>query len=246
MKPKVYIETSIISYLTSRPSRDVVIAGRQQTAREWWEKRRRAFHIFVSELTVSELVEGAAVVASAWSKALEGGPSCPVTSEAKQLAANLLSHGPFPDEAADAALHVAVAAVAHSAFLLSWRCEDIASARMRRGIASALESHGYNCPMICTPPGLMGDQAVEDPIIEEGRRARQKLSEEHGHNLSRLVAAVRPDELVLLGAPSSGPISPLFGETVPGLLAARAAGPVVIVRNVEPQQSQRFGKFFFG
>ena len=69
----------------------------------------------------------------------------------------------------------------------------------------------------------------------------------HGPDPGRgLVSAVRPDELVLLGAPSSGPISPLFGETVPGLLAARAAGPVVIVRNVEPQQSHRFGKFFFG
>ncbi len=60
-----------------------------------------------------------------------------------------------------------------------------------------------------------------------------------------LLSDVRPDELVLIGAPSSGPISPMFGETVPGLLAARGPGPVVIVRNVEPRQAHRFRRFFF-
>ncbi|MFC1661164.1 amino acid permease, partial [Gemmatimonadota bacterium] len=69
----------------------------------------------------------------------------------------------------------------------------------------------------------------------------------HGPDPGRgLVSAVRPDELVLVGAPSSGPISPLFGETVPGLLAARSEGPVVIVRNVEPHHARRFRRFFFG
>jgi nucleotide-binding universal stress UspA family protein len=68
----------------------------------------------------------------------------------------------------------------------------------------------------------------------------------HGPDPGRgLVSSVRPDELVLVGAPSSGPISPLFGETVPGLLAARADGPVVIVRNIQ-QQTDRFQTFFFG
>jgi nucleotide-binding universal stress UspA family protein len=69
----------------------------------------------------------------------------------------------------------------------------------------------------------------------------------HGPDPARgLVTSVRPDELVLVGAPSSGPISPLFGETVPGLLAARTDGPVVIVRNIQPQQTDRFQNFFFG
>jgi nucleotide-binding universal stress UspA family protein len=67
----------------------------------------------------------------------------------------------------------------------------------------------------------------------------------HGPDPGRgLVSEVGPEELVLVGAPSSGPISPLFGETVPGLLAARAQGPVVIVRNVEPQHTHRFKRFF--
>ncbi|BDA69391.1 hypothetical protein CAL7716_035570 [Calothrix sp. PCC 7716] len=48
MKAKVYVETSVISYLTSRPSRDVVIAGHQQTTRDWWENCRETFNIVVS------------------------------------------------------------------------------------------------------------------------------------------------------------------------------------------------------
>ena len=59
-----------------------------------------------------------------------------------------------------------------------------------------------------------------------------------------LISAIRSDELVLVGAPSSGPISPLFGETVPGLLAQRSEGPVVIVRDVEPRHTRRFRNFF--
>ena len=74
-----------------------------------------------------------------------------------------------------------------------------------------------------------------------------ELEIHHGPDPGRgLISAVRPNELVLVGAPSSGPISPLFGETVPGLLAARAEGPVVIVRNVEPLHTHRFQQFFFG
>jgi hypothetical protein len=37
MRPKVYVETSVISYLTSRPSRDIVVAANQEVTRDWWE-----------------------------------------------------------------------------------------------------------------------------------------------------------------------------------------------------------------
>ena len=48
MKPKVYLETTIPSYLTARPSRDLVTAAHQQITREWWDTRRHAFDLFVS------------------------------------------------------------------------------------------------------------------------------------------------------------------------------------------------------
>jgi len=59
MKPRLYVETTIPSYLTSRPSRDLIIAGHLQITREWWEKRRDAFQLYISQLVVDEASAGA-------------------------------------------------------------------------------------------------------------------------------------------------------------------------------------------
>jgi hypothetical protein len=53
MKPKVHVETTILSYLTALPSRDLVIAAHQQLTSEWWQRRQR-FSLFVSEVVLAE------------------------------------------------------------------------------------------------------------------------------------------------------------------------------------------------
>jgi hypothetical protein len=58
MKQKLYIETSFVSYLTARPSRDLIVAGQQQVTREWWENRRSQFEIFISQLVIQEAEDG--------------------------------------------------------------------------------------------------------------------------------------------------------------------------------------------
>jgi len=58
MKPKIYIETSIISYLTNRTSRDLVMATRQQVTQERWAKRKSDFDLFVSEMVFQEAASG--------------------------------------------------------------------------------------------------------------------------------------------------------------------------------------------
>jgi hypothetical protein len=50
MKPRLYLETTIPSYLTSRPSRDLIIAGHQQITQDWWQSRRADFQLYVSQL----------------------------------------------------------------------------------------------------------------------------------------------------------------------------------------------------
>ena len=54
MKAKVYVETSVISYLMSRPNRDLIIAGNQQVTQEWWQKRRTGYDLYISQLVVQE------------------------------------------------------------------------------------------------------------------------------------------------------------------------------------------------
>jgi hypothetical protein len=54
MKPSLYLETTIPSYLTARPTRDLIRAAHQQMTREWWEKRVAGFRVFISQLVVDE------------------------------------------------------------------------------------------------------------------------------------------------------------------------------------------------
>ncbi len=58
MKPTVYIETTVISYLTSRPSRDLIIAAHQQITHEWWEMALPHFEVFVSPIVLDEISRG--------------------------------------------------------------------------------------------------------------------------------------------------------------------------------------------
>lgn len=54
MKPLIYIETSVISYLTARTSRDVLTAARQTWTREWWDIAHQHWIVKASELVVEE------------------------------------------------------------------------------------------------------------------------------------------------------------------------------------------------
>ncbi len=58
MKPKVYIETSIIGYLTSPLSRDLRTAGKQQYTSEWWDNKRSNYEIFISDVVITEISMG--------------------------------------------------------------------------------------------------------------------------------------------------------------------------------------------
>jgi hypothetical protein len=54
MKPRIYLETTVISYLTARPSRDLIVAAQQQITQEWWHTRRTDFDLFASQLIAQE------------------------------------------------------------------------------------------------------------------------------------------------------------------------------------------------
>ena len=156
MKPKVYLETSVISYLTARPSRDVVAAACQQMTRDWWEKRRSNFALYVSELVLTEAKVGDAEMARKRLAFVAGLPELDVTAEAEWLAKQFITKGPLPAKAAADALHIAVATVHSVDYLLTWNCRHIANAQMMPKIKAVCDSAGFKCPYICTPPELMG------------------------------------------------------------------------------------------
>ncbi len=153
----VYLETSVISYLTARPSRDIVIAGHQQTTRDWWQTRRTAFDVYVSELVLKEARGGDPQAAADRLAVIETIELVEVSSEALTLANRLVTDAAIPQKAIADALHVATAVTSGIDFLLTWNCKHIANAIMRSRIERICRASGYEPSVICTPEELMED-----------------------------------------------------------------------------------------
>lgn len=158
MKKSVYIETSIPSYLTARPSREIVAAAWQQITAEWWELARQHFELFTSELTLVEASAGHPEAAEKRLAVLRDIPRLEIQEEVQALAERLISQGGIPALAEADALHVAVAAVHGIDYLLTWNCRHIDNAVRKPVIRSICLDSGYPYPEICTPMELLPEK----------------------------------------------------------------------------------------
>lgn len=164
MKPTVYIETSVVSYLTARPSRDIVVAAYQQITREWWRSAADRFDLAISALVLSEARAGDPQAARARMNALEDVPLVEATPEAENLAQRLIDEKAVPRQAADDAAHIAIAVTNGMSFLVTWNFRHIANAEMRSRIERTCTQAGYAPPVICTPSELLeGNDANDTP-----------------------------------------------------------------------------------
>jgi len=157
MKPRLYLETTIPSYLTSRPSRDLIIAGHQQITREWWERRRNAFQLHISQLVVDEASAGDPHAAGERLKVIQDYPLLDITPEVGVLASSFLASGVIPRKSATDAAHIAIAAVHGMDFLITWNCVHIANAVIAKAVAKICRQHDCESPVICTPEELLGE-----------------------------------------------------------------------------------------
>ncbi len=119
LKPKVYIETSIPSYLTARPSNDIRVVANQNITIEWWETRRSSFELFISEFVIAEASPGNPESAKKRLEAIAELSDLSTTDEVRVLAKALISEGAIPTKAEVDALHIAVAAVNGIEYLLT-------------------------------------------------------------------------------------------------------------------------------
>ena len=156
MKPKLYLETTVPSYLTAWPSRDLVRAGHQQITKEWWQTRREHFDIYISQFVLDEAAGGDAEAARERLNAIREFLLLDLTDEVGDLATALLMALALPAKAATDAAHIALAAVHEMHFLLTWNCTHIANAEMAIAIENVCREHGFASPVICTPEELMG------------------------------------------------------------------------------------------
>ena len=154
MRPTVYIETSIISYLAAYPSRDLITAAHQQITHTWWHERRPDFSLFASQVVLDESAAGDSRMASRRMEILKDLPLLEITPPVAELAATLIARLPLPPRAGADAAHIAVSAYHGMNFLLTWNCSHIANAVLRPRIEMICREQGFSPPVLCTPEEL--------------------------------------------------------------------------------------------
>lgn len=158
----VYIETSVVSYATAWPSRDIQTAAMQQQARDWWSLERPKFDLVTSQLVINEASAGDPTAASDRLKLLDGLDLVDVGTDAQALANRILAAHLMPQKAAADALHVAAAALGGVNYLLTLNCKHIANAHELPRVYRLLDSEGLGQLLICTPAEFLGGDDDEE------------------------------------------------------------------------------------
>jgi len=155
MKPSVYIETTIISYLTAKPSRDLIIAAHQQITSDWWTDVRPQVDCYVSPFLIDEASRGDAIYAQKRLDEIVDFTVLEVNEEIEDLAQEYFAALQIPEKAKIDAFHLAVAAWHKMDYVLSWNCKHIASGRVQKTLQEINLRLGVHTPIVCTPEELM-------------------------------------------------------------------------------------------
>ncbi|KJH71303.1 type II toxin-antitoxin system VapC family toxin [Aliterella atlantica] len=156
MSETVYIETSILGYLTARSTKHLILAANIEITKDWWNSRRSAFKLYVSQVVLDEVARGDAEIATKRLEILNGLPLVELNQSVQSLSAQFLSRSNLPPKAADDAVYIAAATVHRLDYLLTWNCKHIANAQIQRKFAEISLDFGYQLPVICTPYELLG------------------------------------------------------------------------------------------
>ncbi len=195
MGGKVYLESSVISYLTSRPSRELLVAANQEHTRRWWGEHRQSFELVISRRVLDEISAGNPEEARKRLDAVEGIPAVEVTPEIKVLATEILKTANLPITAEDAAVHMAASAVHGVHFLITWNCRHIGNPRVIERMRLVCDREKLLCPIICTPRELLTNYVSEssimdyeeDPILAEIHQYRAAHAARFNYDLSAII-----------------------------------------------------------
>ncbi len=134
MKPRIYVETSVISYLAARPSADTISATRQHFSFQLWQ-RREALDLLISEAVVAEASAGDATAAQTRLTYCAALPVLELPPDIEVVVQHLLRAKAIPAKAYTDAVHIAIASLHEIEFIASWNFRHIAGALPLRNIA---------------------------------------------------------------------------------------------------------------
>ncbi|MCX6152738.1 MAG: type II toxin-antitoxin system VapC family toxin [Candidatus Kapabacteria bacterium] len=157
MKPKVYLETSVIGYYASKPSRDLITAANQQVTVEWWDKYLPKFDAYISPLVYDEISKGDANASKQRIEIVTGIQELEITPKVLSLAKTYYEILQIPEKAKADATHLALATIHSIDYLVSWNCVHIVGGRVRKIIENYNIINGLFLTTLCTPQELMED-----------------------------------------------------------------------------------------
>lgn len=153
---RIYIESTIPSYVVARPARDLIQAAHQQLTRDWWDLQREKHELLTSQLVLDEIARGELEMANRRLALLADVALLESTEEARHLTRSIMDSGLLPAKAEGDAAHIALATVHEMDILLTWNCRHIANASIVGRLRRMVAEHDYTLPEIYTPAELMG------------------------------------------------------------------------------------------
>ena len=159
MKPRIYIETTVISYMAARPARDVVSLARQEMSREFWLWAPTVYEFCCSELTRIEISKGDEVVARRRLDYLEQCHVLPYMPQTVDLAERLIGVNGVPETEPEDAAHIAIATLAQVKYIVSWNFSHMVGPQAKRQLEKAIASLGYTPPILATPEEIFEAEA---------------------------------------------------------------------------------------
>ncbi len=153
-KEKVYLETSVISYLTARPSRDAVKRARQELTQLWWKESRSIYEFYVSDLVLEEIQSGDPEAARQRVDFAAALPMLPTTIAVRGFHERFFAAKILPEKARADAMHIAIAAAHGMTYLATWNCAHISNDALKGKILDEIRSAGYTEVIMATPEEL--------------------------------------------------------------------------------------------
>ena len=155
MKESVYLETTVVSYYTSRPSRDIIIIAHQEITREWWPRALKRYDIFISEIVVEEANSGDSEAAKRRLLELKDFSHLELNSKVEDMSKIYMERLEIPEKSFRDALHLAVASVHNIDYLVTWNCKHLANGEIIKKLLKVNENFDVHTPVICSPDELM-------------------------------------------------------------------------------------------
>ena len=155
MKKSIYLETTVVSYYTSKPGRDIIVLAHQEITREWWHKSIKQFEIFISEVVIEEASMGDPEAAKRRLEELRDFPHLELNDKVEETAQMYMEKLEIPEKAFRDAAHLAVASVHNIDYLVTWNCKHLANGEIIRKLRDISKDLGIHTPIICTPEELI-------------------------------------------------------------------------------------------